>query len=353
MQKSSSRPVRTFSIGFEEAAYDEAADARGVASHLGTEHTEFRVSAAEAQGVIPGLADMFDEPFADSSQIPTHLVARLARQHVTVALSGDGGDEIFAGYNRHVQAPGLARYEGWAGRLVGRGARAIPVNIWDMAFNLVPQGGRPRLPGEKMHKLGSVLGRTGPDIYRRLCSLWPNPEMLLADGREDSKVLERLANAGAGLPGVERMQLLDGLSYLPGDILTKVDRATMAASLEARVPLIDHRVIAFAFSLPPEMRIRDGKGKWALRRLLARHVPEHLFERPKMGFGVPLDRWLRGPLAEWAADLLSPGSLASGGFIRPGPVQAAWSQHLSGRRNRQHELWAVLMFETWRRKWLG
>ena len=353
MQKACARPVRSFSIGFDEADYDEAADARAVAAHLGTDHTEFRVTAAEAQGVIPDLAQMFDEPFADSSQIPTHLVSRLARGHVTVALSGDGGDEVFAGYNRHVEAARLARFQGWAGRLVGRGLGALPLAAWEAVFRLVPQSRRPRLAGEKMHKLGGVLGRDGAEIYRRLCAQWPDPDAVLSEGREDRAVLDRLDRAGAGLGQVERMQLLDGLSYLPGDILTKVDRASMAASLEARVPLIDHRVIAFAFSLPRDMRLRHGKGKWALRQLLARHVPEHLFERPKMGFGVPIDRWLRGPLRDWAENLLSPQALRAGGFIRPEPVTKAWEQHLSGRRNRQHELWTVLMFEAWRRKWLG
>lgn len=353
MQKSSAKPVRTFSIGFQEAAYDETASARAVADHLGTDHTEFRVDAKEAQGVIPDLADMFDEPFADSSQIPTHLVSRLARQEVTVALSGDGGDEVFGGYNRHVEAARLARFEGPLGKLAGSALQAVPLGVWDRIFSLVPENRRPRLAGEKMHKLGRVLGQQPGEAYLRLCSQWQSPNDLLIDGVEDQHTLSRQAEIGVGLPGTERMQLLDGLSYLPGDILTKVDRASMAASLEARVPLIDHRVISFAFSMPSASRVRDGKGKWALRQLLGRHVPTSLFERPKMGFGVPIDNWLRGPLREWANDLLSPDALKQSGFLRSEPVGKLWEQHLSSGNNRQHELWAVLMFEAWRRRWMA
>ena len=352
MCKSSSQPVRTFSIGFEEGGYDESASARAVAGHLQTDHTEFHVTADEARQVIPDLANMYDEPFADSSQIPTHLVSRLARDHVTVALSGDGGDEMFAGYNRHVEIEPMGRFQGplWQG--LGRGLQTVSVNSWDRIFSLVPQSRRPRLAGEKMHKLGRILGHGDAETYRRLRSQWLEPDLLLAEGTENTAATEVLQNAGAGLPNVERMQLLDGLTYLPDDILTKVDRASMATGLEARVPLIDHRLVAFAFSLPRQMRLRDGKGKWALRALLGRHLPQNLYERPKMGFGVPIDSWLRGPLRAWAEDLLSPKSLREGGFIRPEPVQVAWQEHLSGQRNRQHELWVILMFEAWRRQWL-
>lgn len=355
MQAQSSRPVRTFSIGFDAGAYDEAKHARAVAAHLGTDHTDLYVSPAETLAVVPRLPVMFDEPFADSSQIPTFLVSELARRHVTVALSGDGGDELFAGYNRYVFANGpWRRLRRCPVPLRGAAARAIaavPVPAWDRVAGLLPKGRRPARPGELVHKMAGVMAVPDDDaLYRSVTSHWTDPGRVIVGGTEPGRAA--LPDA-AGLFGVvDRMQLGDLTGYLPDDILVKVDRASMAASLEARVPLIDHRVVAFAWSLPARFKMRDGATKWILRQLLYRHVPEALIERPKMGFAVPLADWLRGPLRDWAEDLLEPGALSGGGLVAPEPVRALWRQHLAGR-DRHFLLWDVLMLEAWRRHWMA
>lgn len=354
MQAQSARPVRTFTVGFREGGHDESAAARAVARHLGTDHTELTLNAAEALATIPDLAGWYDEPFADSSQIPTLLVSRLARGHVTVALSGDGGDELFAGYNRHVMGaalwPRLDRVPAGLRRTAAAALKAVPPGGWDRAFALVPEGRRPRQPGDKLHKLATVLAAEGSDdAYRRLVSVWDAPEGLLRGGRDT-----RAAGAGAmpaGLTVVESMQRRDMLGYLPDDILTKVDRASMAVSLEARVPLLDPRVVAFAWRLPPGQKIRDGRGKWLLRRVLHRHVPAALVERPKSGFAIPLDEWLRGPLRGWSEALLDRLDAAGGGALNAGPVRARWAEHLSGRRNWGQSLWCVLAFAAWHERW--
>jgi asparagine synthase (glutamine-hydrolysing) len=350
MQAQSNRPVRTFTIGFHEAAYDEASHAAAVAKHLGTEHTELRVDPDAAREVIPQLPEMFDEPFADASQIPTFLVSRMTRQHVTVALSGDGGDELFAGYNRYFWATRVWRYlrplPQWLRRAAGCGVQAISPDAWDAALRLAPNA--PRLAGDKMHKLAGLFDAESEDaVYRRLLTHWPQPEHMVAGAREprgliwDDGLRQRLPDFMA------RMQALDTLNYLPDDILTKVDRATMAVSLEGRVPLIDHRLVAFAWSLPERQKVRDGQGKWLLRRVLDRYVPRNLIDRPKMGFAVPIDDWLRGPLRDWAEALL-----ARPGPIEMTPVKRAWAEHQSGKRNWQYHLWAVLMFQAWSARWL-
>ncbi|MEZ4240580.1 MAG: asparagine synthase C-terminal domain-containing protein [Myxococcota bacterium] len=356
MQAESSRPVRTFSIGYREAAYDESAHAAAVAAHLGTDHTALTVSAADALATIPSLPEHYDEPFADSSQIPTLLVSKLAREHVTVALSGDGGDELFAGYNRHLWAPrvwrGMRVLPARVRRRVGQGIRAVPPALLDRAFAAVapalPKRLRVRVPGEKAHKLGGVLGAgSQAALYRALCSHLDDPlSVVLADHEAPA------AQADVDLDGLgfaEAMMLLDLRTYLPDDILTKVDRASMAVSLEARVPLLDHRVVALAWRLPMRAKLRGGETKWALRQVLARHVPRRLWEREKSGFGVPIDAWLRGPLREWAQELLDPAGLRREGYLRPEPVAALWAAHASGRSNAHHQLWDLLMFQAWLR----
>ena len=356
MQAQSTRAVKTFSIGFHESGYDEAQCAKQVAAHLGTDHTEFYVEPRHALDVIPHLADWFDEPFADPSQIPTYLVSELTRKHVTVALSGDGGDELFAGYNRYVWAERLARAVNLVPRPL-RGAsaaalRALAPQTWNRLFGFVPAAWRPALPGDKLHKITTLLDNPQPDaIYRRLVSQWERPEEVAAAGREPRGPMWDPTIAHDFPDLVPRMQLLDMVTYLPDDILTKVDRATMAVGLEGRVPLLDHRVVAYSWSLPLEFKLRGGRSKWLLRQVLDRYVPRSLIDRPKMGFGVPIDAWLRGPLREWAESLLAPARLASDGFVRVEPVRRAWREHLEGSRNWQYPLWTVLMLQAWRARW--
>lgn len=354
MQAQSGRPVRTFTIGFAEADFDEAPAARAVARHLGTEHTELIVSAGDALSVVPRLAEYYDQPFADSSQIPTMLVSAMTRQHVTVALSGDGGDELFAGYNRYLGGAAawrrLSRLPRPLRHAMAGVITAVPGSAWDSLAKAVPDRHRIRQAGDKLHKLAKVMTLDNGDaFYRRLVSLWEDPAALVPGVSEDDGY--GWSGTGGITDAVERMQLLDARTYLPDDILTKVDRASMAVSLEARVPLLDPRVFAFAWSLPAHQKIRDGKGKWLLRQVLARHVPASLFERPKSGFALPLDVWLRGPLRDWAEDLLDEGRLSRGGLIQPGPVRQRWREHLQGTRNHRESLWAVLMFQAWRERW--
>ncbi len=353
MQAQSSRPVETFSIGFSESAFDESSEAAAVAHHLGTDHTELMVSPADARAVIPDLPRIYDEPFGDSSQIPTYLVSRMARGQVSVALSGDGGDEIFAGYNRHRLAAGpWPRLERVPPALRGMAAsclRTLPPRLWDMLFALSPSRLRHVLTGDRMHKLAMTLtSANDADLYGRLVSQWSDPESLVVEGACEGEQIWNDPGLMRDLPEpMARMKYMDTVGYLPGDILTKLDRASMAVSLEARVPLIDHRVVEFASGLPPHMLIRNGCGKWLLRQVLHRYVPEELVTRPKTGFGVPLDSWLRGPLRDWVEGLMSRSRLEEEGFFAPAPVRRAWKEHLSGRRNHQHRLWAVLMFQAW------
>ncbi|PIW30999.1 MAG: asparagine synthase (glutamine-hydrolyzing) [Rhodospirillales bacterium CG15_BIG_FIL_POST_REV_8_21_14_020_66_15] len=356
MQAHSDRPVRTFSIGFDVDGFDEAPHAAAVARHLGTDHTELYVDPGQALDVIPRLPEFYDEPFADSSQIPTYLVSALTRRHVTVALSGDGGDEVFAGYTRYAWGDLLRRRTGWLPRPLRRaaacGLHALSEEAWDRLLAVLPASRLPSHPGQKVHKLADVLAQ--PDdmaLYRRLITAWRDPSALVP-GAQETPTVAWDDGARDDVPAfMECMQMLDSLTYLPDDILTKVDRASMAVSLEARVPLLDHRVVEFAWSLPRRLRVRDGQGKWILRRVLDRYVPPALTERPKMGFGIPVDKWLRRPLRDWAEDLLSPQALTEGGLLNPAPVRHAWAEHLAGTRNRTTELWCVLMFQAWRRRW--
>ncbi len=353
MQAQSARPIRTFSIGFNDAGFNEARHAKAVARHLGTDHTELYVGPSEASDVIPNLAAIYDEPFADSSQIPAFLVSRLARREVTVSLSGDGGDELFAGYNRYQLADRLWRRVSMipkpVRRLAARAIKVLPPDKWTALSTLVPSGLRAPQMGDKAHKLADILPLDQQGVYDHLVSLWPAPEALTPglDGRI-GPMAERDATAGGG-DFIAAMQFMDTLAYLPDDILTKVDRASMAVSLEARVPLIDHRVVAFSWRLPQAMKIKNGVTKWALREVLYRYVPSSLIERPKMGFGAPIGEWLRGPLRDWAQDLLDETKLREDGLFDARPIRQAWREHLSGTRNWQYRLWTILMFQAWRR----
>jgi asparagine synthase (glutamine-hydrolysing) len=356
MQAQSARPVRSFSIGFRERGYDEGEAAAAVAAHLGTEHTDLYVTARDALDVIPHLADMYDEPFADASQVPTYLVSKLTRQHVTVALSGDGGDEVFAGYNRHFQGERLARAIGATPQpvraLAACGMRAVPPAAWAALAAVMPSAHRPAQLGDKMQKLaGAIAGDAeAATFYRRIVSLWDDPAALVAGGCAAAGVL---VSSDGPADFVGRMQYLDTLTYLPDDILTKLDRASMAVALEARVPLLDHRVVAFGWSLPREMKCANGVGKLLLRRVLDKYVPRGLVERPKMGFTVPLDRWLRHELRDWAEMLLDERRLARDGILLAAPIRERWREHLDGKRNWQASLWAVLMFQAWQERWLS
>ena len=348
MRMKSNAPVRTYSIGFREQGFDEAPHASAVAAHLGTEHTELYVSAKEAQDAIPLMPEIYDEPFADSSQIPTYLLSKLTRQHVTVALSGDGGDELFAGYTRHRFANRIQSMPPRVAQLLASGLDMAGPAVWDRLFKLVPARRRPSYGGDKMKKTAAML-REGPQgAYRSLVSAWDDPEAIVLGAREPKGAIFDPDLAAALPDGLDRMQYLDTLTYLPDDILTKVDRASMAVGLEVRVPILDHRVVEFSWRLPSRFKMRGGKGKWLLRQLAYRHVPKALLDRPKSGFAVPIGAWLRGPLCDWAEALLQPARLEESGLLDAAPIRARWEEHLDGRRNWHGSLWTVLMFQAWR-----
>ncbi len=350
MQAQSARPIRTFTIGFSEQGYDEAGDAAGVARHLGTEHTELRLTPAEAQAAIPELPRIWDEPFADESQLPTFLVSKLARRHVTVALSGDGGDEGFGGYTRHLAAGRLAPLLALPPRVRRGGAAALLALSADAEAGLLrrwlPLAWRGHLGSEHIRKLAGFLGATDSrELYGRLVAVSEAPALL--DPSAAATDLPEAVVVPPILDGTSRLMFRDMAQYLPADILTKIDRAGMAVGLEARCPLLDHRVIDFAWRLPVSAKIRRGKGKWPLRRVLGRYLPNALFERPKHGFDVPIGAWLRAPMRDWAEALLAPARLADGGVFNSFRVQTLWQEHLSGRRDRAGELWAILMLQAW------
>jgi asparagine synthase (glutamine-hydrolysing) len=354
MQAQSTRPVKTFCVGFAEGEYNEAQFASAVARHLGTDHTETILTPQDALDRVPRLASVFDEPFSDSSQLPTLMVSEVARREVTVALSGDGGDEIFCGYNRYSLGRDMWRRfqrlpfpvrRGLAGAI-----KKIRPRVWDAAFKpvrrILPGALQISTPGDRMHKFASVLEIESPGaFYQRLVSHWTNPTNVVRGGSEPSP---------PEFPGnldlrsfTEEMMLVDVLTYLPDDILTKVDRASMSVSLETRAPLLDHRLFEFASHLPMQYKLRAGTTKWALRQILYRYVPSELVERPKTGFGVPIDSWLRGPLRSWAENLLSESRLNDDGYFEAGPIRQLWMEHLSGLHSWHYPLWNVLMFQSW------
>jgi len=355
MQAAGTGKVKTYTIGFESGGYDEARHAAAVAKHLRTEHTELTVTARQALDVIPRLPEFYDEPFADSSQIPTYLVSAMTRRHVTVALSGDGGDEVFAGYNRYQLARRTWQRVSLLPRAFRRGIAAALAALspehWSSLLGILPARMQPAQAGDKLHKLASILGLDSSDeVYRRLVTHW-EPAELMAGVNEPKGVIWD-PSLDADIPDfLERMQYLDQVTYLPDDILTKVDRASMAVALEARVPLIDHRVVEFSWRLPADVKIRDGQTKWILRQVLDRHVPRELVDRPKMGFAIPLGEWLRGPLRDWAENLLSERRLREAGLLNAAAVRSRWQEHLQGRRNWEYLLWDVLMLEAWRERW--
>jgi len=356
MQAQSARPIRSFTIGFSEVDYNEAEYARAVARHLGTEHMELYVAPKEALAVIPRLPTIYDEPFSDSSQIPTYLVSQMARQHVTVSLSGDGGDELFGGYNRYFLGADLRRKMYWLPlglrKAMAGGIRALPPAVLETLLRplgrLIPELNVTQ-PIDKAYKAMDLLALDrDTDLYHRLVSHWDDPANLVVGGCEPPTALdEMLGSRAAGESFEQWMMTTDMQTYLPDDILTKVDRAAMAVSLETRVPFLDHRLVEFSLSLPLHMKIRDGEGKWLLRQVLYKYVPKALIERPKMGFGVPIDSWLRGPLRVWAEELLDESRLRREGFLYPDPIRQKWNEHISGKRNWQYYLWDVLMFQAW------
>lgn len=355
MQQQSARPIRTFTMGFHETAYNEAGYAKAVAQHLQTDHTELYVTPQDALNVIPRLPALYDEPFSDASQIPTFLVAQLTRRHVTVSLSGDAGDELFGGYNRYFLGRSLWKQLGWMPRnlrsMLAKACTSISPSLWDSLAAVLPGSYGLRSAGDKLHKLAEILAVETPDaMYRGLTSHWKEPSRIVRNAHEPPTVLTE-PSAWPTLPDfTQRMMYLDMLTYLPDDILVKVDRAAMGVSLETRVPFLDHRVVEFSWQLPLSMKIRNQEGKWILRQVLSRYVPKDLIERPKTGFGVPLDSWLRGPLREWSESLLHKQRLQEEGFFDPIPIRQKWHEHLSGKRNWQYYLWDILMFQAWLEK---
>jgi asparagine synthase (glutamine-hydrolysing) len=357
MQAQSNRPIKTFSIGFSDTAYDEAQHAARVATHLGTDHTKLYVTDADARAVIPYLADIYDEPFADVSQIPTILVSQLARSQVTVALSGDGGDELFAGYNRYVFVSAfwrsLQRMPLGLRRMAAASLRYPSVARWDALFKvagpLLPKSLQPSLPGQKMHKVGAILPSASLlALHSHLVSQWARPQVVLnAEWRGGDALWQDLLQEDPTLTPPMQQAVWDAQTYMVDDILTKVDRASMRFGLEARVPLLDHTVIETAWRVPDVMKLRDGQGKWLLKQLLYRYVPQSLVDRPKMGFGVPIDAWLRDGVRDWTEPYMDESRLRSEGYLDADVIRQTWSQHQKGAVESGGPLWTVLMFQQW------
>ena len=361
MQANATSPARTFSIGFPGTVHDESVHAAEIAKRLGTIHTALDVTARDALDVVPLLPDMFDEPLADPSQIPTYLVSKLARREVTVALSGDGGDELFAGYDRYLQGERMIPDFERIPRVMRRSAAAVAgvasARFWDRTYEkisyILPAEKRHRLPGQKIRKLGHLLEQDNEnDMYRTLLSVWQRPDDLLVNTGRGSDRIESLLMSSVHRPLLERMMLVDQGTYLSDDLLAKVDRASMAVGLEARVPLLDHRVVEFSWRLPRHMKVRDGRGKWLLRQVLYRYVEPALVDRPKVGFTVPIADWLRGPLKGWAEDLMF-GAQHANDLLDPRVVRDAWSRFSKGGDELALQIWTVLMFRAWQKRWIN
>jgi asparagine synthase (glutamine-hydrolysing) len=363
MQKVSNAPVRTFSIGFNEAVYNEAPWASKVANHLGTDHTELYVTPREAMEVIPKLPEVYDEPFADSSAIPTFLVCQMARSQVTVALSGDGGDEQFAGYVRYwttqSMAAGFQRLFWPARKILAVLLGNIPLSWVEKCYlplrRFLPQRYRMANFPDKWQKLIHLMSQVQiPDLYRMTICLWSEDELLQMMGKRlPESQYEKIFRQTEGWPLLSRLMRVDQGTYLPDAMLTKVDRASMAVSLEVRVPLLDHRIVEYTAKLPDGLKYRNGTSKYLLRKLLGRYVPTDLFERPKMGFGVPIDQWFRQDLKNLVIDYLSPARLKKEGLFDEALVEKKIKEHLSGQANHQYRLWSLLMWEMWRDRWLN
>jgi asparagine synthase (glutamine-hydrolysing) len=356
MQEASTSPIDTFTIGFDSEQHNEARFAKEVAMHLGTNHEEMVVTGLDALSVIPELPEIYDEPFADSSQIPTILISRLARKSIKVALSGDGGDELFGGYNRYTWGKrlfGLRSFTPLAiQRCLASMAHVLTPEQWnrfgERANTIFGKGISTTMFGDKLYKATSLLGdKDFLESYKALISFWHSPEHLVFGANEPDRNSDFKEFIKYQRTSIEKMMLLDMATYLPGDILVKVDRASMSAGLEVRAPLLDHRIVEFSSRLPLNMKVRGGVGKWLLRQVLYQYVPRPLVDRPKMGFGVPLGSWLRGPLREWAAELLNDQFLREQGILNTDLVQTKWEEHISGQRNWEHQLWGVLMFQSW------
>jgi asparagine synthase (glutamine-hydrolysing) len=362
MQAAASRPVKTYSIAFDAKDYNEADHAARVAQHLGTDHTELLVTGEDALSVVPRIADIFDEPHADVSQIPAFLVCALARREVTVALSGDGGDEVFGGYNRYTYGDRLlarlTRVPYPARRLLAAGIGQVSSRSWARMTQALSPVVRPLRrhahAAEKLQKVRRLLAVSSPaEMYRSLVSAWQSPEYLVSGARARTGKLEEILGQTDMPKLIDRMMLADQVTYLPDDQLAKVDRVSMAVSLEVRVPLLDHRLVEFAWTLPASMKVRNGQGKWLLRQVLHRLVPRSIVERPKQGLSVPLGEWLRGPLRPWADDLLSADQLERDGVLRAPPIRRAWTGLLAGQSDMAQPLWAMVLFQQWRQRWLS
>lgn len=355
MQQQSDKPIKTFSIGFHEKEFNEAEHAKAVANHLGTEHTELYVSSDDALKLVSKMAEVYDEPFADSSQLPTYLVSQMAKQHVTVSLSGDAGDEVFCGYNRYrltdMTWHKLAKIPVFARKLAAKLLVSVPVGVWNKLNAVLPSRFKMSNLGDKLHKAADVLSSaTVDELYYGLISHWKNPAAVVLGGKEARTLLNTREQNQRFQDNIPRMMVLDTLSYLPDDILVKVDRAAMAVSLETRVPFLDHRVFEYAWSMPQHLKMNNGTTKVCLRDILYKYVPQRLIERPKAGFAVPVADWLRGPLKIWAEQLLQPERLAREGFFDPEQITTLWQEHQSGKRNWQYHLWDILMFQSWYEK---
>lgn len=356
MQAQSSTPIKTFTIGFDNEGYNEAVHAKAVAKHLGTEHTELYVQPKDALAVIPKLSSIYSEPFSDSSQIPTYLVSQLASKHVKVALSGDGGDELFGGYNRYLMAQNIwqqsRKFPKKIRKLISQVLQTLPPSKWDLIFEkltpILPSPLRIRTPGDKVYKFAGVMDIDNEhEYYQKLTSHWQQPNNIVINGNEPATLI----NTPTAWPNTDHFQhammAMDAQTYMTDDILAKVDRAAMANSLETRVPLLDHRIVELAWQMPLNYKIRNGDGKWLLKQVLYRHVPQDLIERPKMGFAIPLHEWLRTSLKDWAEALLDEDLLKRQGYFHPLPIRKIWSEHLSGKCNHQNQLWDILMFQAW------